>query len=60
MILPDKNIKLEYSLLNCGAIVLNEISEPQTVSLLWDKSKNHETLANYEKFFADVRFSVFN
>lgn len=56
MILPDKNIKLEYSLLNCGAIVLDEISEPQTVSLLWDKSKNHETLANYEKFLLTLDF----
>ena len=50
MILPDKNIKLEYSLLNCGAIVLGEISEPQTISSLWDKARNYEILVNYEKF----------
>ena len=56
MILPDKNIKLEYSLLNCGAIVLDEISDPQTVSLLWDKSKSHEALANYEKFLLTFDF----
>lgn len=40
MILPDKNIKLEYSLLNCGALILSEITESQTISSLWDKSKN--------------------
>ncbi len=50
MILPDKNIKLEYSLLNCGALILGEISEPQTISLLWNKVKKHEALVNHEKF----------
>lgn len=56
MILPDKNIRLEFSLLNCGAIVLEEISEPQTISLLWDKSKNKEALVNYEKFLLTLDF----
>ncbi len=56
MILPDKNIKLEYSLLNCGAIVLNEISEPQTVSLLWDKVKCFDVLINYERFLLTLDY----
>lgn len=56
MILPDKNIKLEYSLLNCGALVLEEISEPQTISLLWDKVKKHEALVNYEKFLLTLDY----
>lgn len=56
MILPDKNIKLEYSLLNCGAVLLSEISEPQTLSLLWDKAKTHEVLMNYEKFLLTLDF----
>lgn len=51
-----ENAHIYDSLLNCGAIVLDEISEPQTVSLLWDKSKNHETLANYEKFLLTLDF----
>jgi hypothetical protein len=56
MILPDKNIKLEYSLLNCGAIVLGEISEPQTISSLWDKARNYEILVNYEKFLLTLDY----
>lgn len=56
MILPDKNIKLEYSLLNCGAILLAEISEPHTISLLWDKVKKHEALVNYEKFLLTLDY----
>ncbi len=56
MILPDKNIKLEYSLLNCGAILLQEISMPQTLSLLWEKVKNNEVIINYEKFLLTLDF----
>jgi hypothetical protein len=50
MILPDKNIKLEYSLLNCGATILSIIEEPQTISSLWNKAKKQEILVSYEKF----------
>lgn len=56
MILPDKNIKLEYSLLNCSALILEEMSEPQTISLLWDKVKKHEALVNYEKFLITLDY----
>lgn len=56
MILPDKNIKLEYSLLNCGALILKELSEPQTISLLWDKVKKYDPLINYERFLLTLDF----
>ena len=56
MILPDKNIKLEYSLLGCGATLLAEITEPQTISLLWDKLKNNVTLGSYEKFLLTLDY----
>jgi len=56
MILPDKNIKLEYSLLNCGAIILKNLSEAQTISLLWEKVKKQETLVNYEKFLLTLDY----
>lgn len=56
MILPDKNIKLEYSLLHCGAVILNEIVDPQTISFLWEKVKNNEALINYEKFLLTLDY----
>lgn len=56
MILPDKNIKLEYSLLNCDALILYEIREPKTISLLWEQVKQKETLDNYEKFVLTLDF----
>lgn len=58
MILPDKNIKLEYSLLNCGALILDEIREPKTISLLWEQVKQKETLDNYEKFVLTLDFGL--
>lgn len=56
MILPDKNIKIEYSLLGCGAVLLSEITEPQTISLLWDKVKNHEGIVSFEKFLLTLDY----
>lgn len=56
MILPDKNIKLEYSLLNCGAIILKEATTPQTLSCLWQQVKHHEPLVNYERFILTLDF----
>lgn len=56
MILPDKNINLQYSLLSCGAILLSEIEEPQTLSLLWDKVKKNESLINYERFLLTLDY----
>lgn len=56
MILPDKNIKLEYSLLNCGAIVLKELSDPQTISALWDKIKDNKFFVGYEKYILTLDF----
>lgn len=50
MILPDKNIRLEYSLLNCGRIILECMIEPNTISGIWDRVKKNEALINYEKF----------
>ena len=56
MILPDKNIKPEYSLFNCGAILLRELSKPQTVSLLWDKVRKNRIFTNYEKYLLTLDY----
>lgn len=56
MILPDKSIKLRYSLLNCGAVILNFLSKPQTINALWDKARDTEELMNYEKFLLTLDF----
>lgn len=56
MILPDKNIKLEYSLLNCGALVLESLEVPLTISALWEKLKQQKVFVGYEKFILTIDF----
>ena len=56
MILPDKNIKLEYSLLNCGALVLESLEVPLTISALWEKQKEQKVFVGYEKFILTIDF----
>lgn len=56
MILPDKNIRLKYSLLNCGACILSKFNEPQTLSSLWNKVRVNEELMSYEKFLLTLDF----
>jgi hypothetical protein len=56
MILPDKNIKLEYSLLNCGALILASLHEPLTLSALWENVKEQKIFAGYEKFILTIDF----
>ncbi len=56
MILPTKNIKIQYSLINCGAIILSNIDGDSTISSIWEKAKNEETLMNYEKFILALDF----
>lgn len=56
MILPDKNIKLEYSLLNCGALILEELTSPLTISALWEKVKEQRAFVGYEKFILTIDY----
>ncbi|MDP1760569.1 MAG: hypothetical protein Q8L01_03980 [Candidatus Woesebacteria bacterium] len=50
MILPTKHLKLSNSLLNLGAILLNNIEGKNTVTLLWDKTKDLSEIKTFEKF----------
>lgn len=56
MIFPDKNIKLNYSLLNCGMLILKELSEPQSVSLLWERISSSKSINNYNKFILTLDY----
>jgi len=50
MILPTKHIKLSSSLLNLGAILLKQMDERQTVSLLWDKTRILPEIKTFGRF----------
>lgn len=56
MILPDKNIKPKYSLLNCGGQVLKMLSEPLTMTALWEKTKEYNSYLGYDKFVLTMDF----
>ncbi len=56
MILPDKTITLQYSLLGTGSIVLDELRNPKTLTELWENIKSLEEINNYEKFILTLDF----
>lgn len=56
MILPTKSIKLRFSIINCGAIVLSLLEENDTVSAIWERVNSQETLVNYEKYVLTLDF----
>lgn len=56
MILPDKTITLQYSLVGTGYIVLNELRTPKTLTELWENLKSLEEINNYKKFILTLDF----
>lgn len=50
MILPTKHVKLSNSLINVGAIILNNLNTESTVSLLWDKMRTIPEIKTFERF----------
>jgi hypothetical protein len=56
MILPTKHITLNFSLLNCGAVILSILKPFDTVSSLRERTRNLEILSNYEKFIITLDF----
>jgi len=56
MIMPNKNITVRYSLLNCGALILSALKGSDTISSLREKTKNQEALLSYEKFILTLDY----
>jgi hypothetical protein len=56
MIMPNKNILIRYSLLNCGAIILTELGDYNTLSSLRERTKKCDALASYEKFILTLDY----
>jgi len=56
MILPNKNIKLEYSLIGVGKVLLFYLTSAQTVSSLWEKVKLQKEITSFEKYILTLDF----
>jgi hypothetical protein len=56
MILPDKHIKLDQSILGGGAALLDQLTRPSTVTGLWEHSKAQSDIGNFERFILTLDF----
>ena len=56
MILPGKHIRLSNSMLNVGAILLKQIDNAQTITMLWNDSKIKSEINSFEKFTLGLDF----
>lgn len=50
MILPNKHISTKQSLLGIGAIVIEHLNQPKTITLLWNEVYEIPEIANFERF----------
>ena len=50
MILPTKHITVENSLIGVGGLLLPLLSQPTTVSALWEVAREMPQVATYERF----------
>lgn len=50
--LPNKTIRLQYSTIGIGAQILQFMSKEETVTSLWNKVRDLETINTYEKFIS--------
>ena len=50
MILPNKFLEEKDSLLYVGALLLDKLDVPSSVSELWNQVNDNKTVNNYERF----------
>jgi len=50
MILPSKHITANQCLIGAGAIVLQELHSPISVSTLWENVRQVPSIGNFERF----------
>jgi len=50
MILPTKHITVENSLLGVGALLLEKLSRPLSISTLWKRVREFSEIATFERF----------
>ena len=50
MILPSKHNRISDCLLNVGAILLNNLKQESTVSMLWDNVHTNQGIVTFERF----------
>lgn len=56
MILPDKHLSTERSLVALGAVVLEELCQPRSVSALWERVRQSPGIGTFHQFTLAVTF----
>ena len=56
MILPDKHLSTERSLVSLGAVVLGELRQPRSVSALWENVRQTPGIGTFHQFSLAVTF----
>ena len=54
MILPDKNIAEDKSLLYIGGMIISLLESPLSISNLWDKLKNKIDINSFEHYILAI------
>lgn len=49
-LMPNKSIRVEYSLLGIGAELLKRMKNEDSVSSLWDRVRSIDSINSYQKF----------
>lgn len=50
MILPNRHQALDRTLLGVGALLLQELNRPETVSSLWHQVRERPEVGSYQRF----------
>ena len=56
MILPDKHLPTERSLVSLGAVVLEQLRHPRSVSALWESVRQSPGIGTFHQFTLAVTF----
>lgn len=56
MILPTKHISADQALVGVGAVLLEQLGRPQTVSGLWEQARDVDCVGTFERFILGLDF----
>ena len=54
MIMPNKYLKEEDTLLGASAVIFENLSKQQSISELWDKVREDDSVYNFERFILSL------
>lgn len=56
MILPNKHMSLNHSLIGVGGILIKKLSRPKTISRLWNKTRAIKEVGSFQRFVLTLDF----